>query len=135
MQYTIRMEDGPSLADSNIEETLVPVDSNVATVSGKEILAHKLGETTLKYVLRHKSLDKIVAETQLKVRVELVASIDIAQKWNRAIYKESLIKQIVVLKNIKNETFAHGSAPINYDWISEDDHIMIPHPKFSEEDN
>jgi hypothetical protein len=69
----------------------------------------------------------VLSQTELKIRVELVTSIEIPQKWSRAIYKDSLLKQVVVLK-YQGEVFSHGIAPISYDWSSNDEEILRPHP-------
>lgn len=70
-----------------------------------------------------------MTETNLQVRVELVTGIEIAQSWKRAIYKESLFKQTVVLK-FHDETFSHGIAPVSYHWTSSNENVILPHPQF-----
>lgn len=89
--------------------------------------AHSVGETTLVFKIKCAKKQMVLSQTELKIRVELVTSIEIPQKWSRAIYKDSLLKQVVVLK-YQDETFSHGIAPISYDWSSSNEEILRPHP-------
>jgi hypothetical protein len=66
------------------------------------------------------------------VKVELVEKIEIVQSWHRALYKDSLFKQMVILKNNKGDVFSHGTAPISYNWISQNENVLLPHPQFSD---
>jgi len=75
-----------------------------------------------------------VTETNLRVRVELVTAVEIAQSWKRAIYKDSLFKQMVVLK-FHDETFSHGIAPVSYHWTSSNENVILPHPQFLKDHN
>lgn len=59
-------------------------------------------------------------------------SIEIAQSWHRALYRDSLFKQMVVLKNKEGEVFSHGTAPISYNWVSLNQDVLLPHPQFSD---
>lgn len=127
MRYTINVVGGP-LDDSEITQTYEFKNKEIATISeDREITALTVGETTLIHKIKCAKNMNVLSQTELKIRVELVTSIEIPQKWSRAIYKDSLLKQIVVLK-YQDETFSHGIAPISYDWSSNDEEILRPYP-------
>lgn len=134
MRYTINIVGGP-LDDSEISSFFEFKDKEIAKINEDlEITALNVGETTLIHKVRYSKNMQVLSQTELKIRVQLVTSIEIPQKWSRAIYKDSLLKQIVVLK-YQNEVFSHGIAPISYDWSSNNEEILRPYPSIKKNED
>ena len=102
-----------------------------------EITAKAVGDTTLVYNITQVSdregnegFVNIVSQLTLKIRVRLVTSIEIANASKRTIYSGSMLKLVAILKH-GDEPFAHGIAPISFDWKCSHPGILAVGPQSS----
>ena len=114
------------------------VNKEIATIDKfMEITTKAVGDTTLVYNITQikdqkdgKEFTNIVSHLTVKIRVRLVTSIEIPYARKRTVYAGSMLKQMAVLKH-GDETFAHGIAPISFDWSCSHPGILTPSPHIS----
>ena len=143
MRYTLRVFGGPSSGSpgSGLEggQPVVQVDvtnKEVATIDKfMEITAKAVGDTTLVYNITQIKDQKeskewtnvVVSRLTVNIRVRLVTSIEVPHAGKRTVYAGSMLKQMALLKH-GDEFFAHGTAPISYDWTCSHPSILTPSP-------